>query len=136
MATASARNHDYVLGLGADRVIDYPNQDFTRVAPARNVVFDTIAGEVHRRSFSVLRPGGRLVHIAAGPAGFRPPRTDARVTCADVRRDRRHLERIVELVQQGAVRPPEIKRLPLAEPAAHELSQTGHVRGKIVLEAR
>ena len=64
---------------------------------------------------------------AAGTRAGRPDRFPV---------ERRHLERIVELVQQGAVRPPEIKRLPLAEPAAHELSQTGHVRGKIVLEAR
>ncbi|MCH6587415.1 MAG: zinc-binding dehydrogenase, partial [Proteobacteria bacterium] len=54
-----------------------------------------------------------------------------------VGRDRAHLERIVELVAEGAVRPPEIRRMPLAEAAAaQELSKTGHVRGKIVFEVR
>lgn len=136
-ATASARNHDYLRELGADQVIDYASQDFTAVTPPCDVVFDTIGGEVHRRSFSVLRPGGRLVHIAPGPAGFEPPRADVTVSRPHVARDRQHLERIVELVAIGAVRPPEIRRLPLAEAAAaQELSKTGHVRGKIVLEAR
>jgi NADPH:quinone reductase-like Zn-dependent oxidoreductase len=136
-ATASARNRDYVLGLGADEVIDYARDDFTQAVPACDVVFDTLGGEVHRRSFSVLRPGGRLIHIAAAPAGFVPPRGDVTVVRPDVARDRRHLERIVALVETGALRPPEIERLPLAEAAAaQELSKTGHVRGKIVLDVR
>ena len=137
LATASARNHDYLSGLGADEVIDYTQRDFTEVVSACDVVLDTIGGEVHRRSFSVLRPGGRLIHIAPAPPGFTPPRDDVTVVRPLVARDRAHLERIVELVETGAVRPPEIERLPLAEAAAaQELSRTGHVRGKIVLEVR
>lgn len=136
LATASARNHDYLGSLGADEVIDYTQQDFTEAASDCDVVLDTIGGEVHRRSFAVLRPGGRLIHIAPAPDGFVPPRNDVSVVRPLVARDRDHLERIVELVAVGAVRPPEIKCLPLAEAAAaQELSSTGHVRGKIVLEA-
>lgn len=137
LATASARNHDYLRGLGADEVIDYTQRDFTEAVPACDVVLDTIGGEVHRRSFAVLRPGGRLIHIAPPPDGFATPRDDVTVVRPLVARDRAHLERIVELVETGAVRPPEIERLPLAEAAAaQELSRTGHVRGKIVLEVR
>ncbi len=137
LTTASAGNHDYVRELGADEVIDYARRDFAEAAPPCDVVFDTIGGEVHRRSFAVLRPGGRLVHIAPAPAGFAPPRDDVRVSRPHVARDREHLERILELVRIGAVRPPQIQRLPLAQAAAaQELSKTGHVRGKIVLEAR
>ena len=137
LATASARNHDYLRGLGADEVIDYTQQDFTEAASDCDAVLDTIGGEVHRRSFSVLRPGGLLIHIAPPPPGFTPPRDDVTVVRPLVARDRAHLERIVELVETGAVRPPEIERLPLAEAAAaQELSRTGHVRGKIVLEVR
>ncbi len=136
-ATASARNRGYVLGLGADEVIDYTRQDFTQAVPPCDVVFDTLGGEVHRRSFSVLRPGGRLVHIAAAPAGFVPPRGDVTVVRPNVARDRLHLERIVELFETGALRPPEIEHMPLAAAAAaQELSKTGHVRGKIVLDVR
>ncbi len=137
VATASARNRDYVLGLGADEVIDYTSQDFTEAAPPCDVVFDTLGGEVHRRSFSVLRPGARLVYIAPPPAGFVPPRDDVTVVRPNVARDRLHLERIVELFETGALRPPEIEHMPLAAAAAaQELSKTGHVRGKIVLDVR
>ncbi len=137
LATASARNHDYLRGLGADEVIDYTQGNFTEAASGCDVVLDTIGGEVHRHSFAVLRPGGLLIHIAPPSDGFVPPRDDVTVIRPLVARDRAHMERIAELVSTGAVRPPEIKRLPLAEAAAaQELSRTGHVRGKIVLEVR
>ncbi len=136
-ATASAQNHDYVKSLGADEVIDYTARDFTEAVPECDVVYDTIGGDVHARSFSVLKPGGRLIYIARPPDGFEQPRDDVEVLRPQVGRDRRHLERINELVAAGAVRAPEITRFPLAEvAAAHELSKTGHVRGKIVLDVR
>ncbi len=134
IVTASARNHDYVRGLGADEAIDYSKQDFTEAVSECDVVFDTIGGEVHARSFEVLKPGGRLVHVAPGPE---PSRSDVTVTRPNVARDRKHLERIVELVESGAVKPPEITQMPLVEAAAaQEISKTGHVRGKIVLVVR
>ena len=135
--TASESNHEYVKNLGADFVIDYKKADFTEAAPPCDVVFDTIGGEVHARSFDVLKPGGRLVHIAAGPPGFSPPREDVRVIRPNVRRDRAHLTRILELAESGAVRPPYIQERPLADAAAaQEISKTGHVRGKIILMVR
>src|SRR6266850_5693516 len=79
VTTASARNHDYVRKLGADRVIDYNTQDFTAAVSDCDVVFDTVGGEVQVRSYKVLKPGGRLVWIAAAPAGFQPTREDVHV---------------------------------------------------------
>src|SRR5438105_11491729 len=61
VTTASARNHDYVRGLGADRVIDYNTQDFTSAVSNCDVVFDTVGGDVQVRSYKVLKTGGRLV---------------------------------------------------------------------------
>src|SRR5882762_6610612 len=58
VTTASARNHDYVRKLGADRVIDYNTQDFTAAVSDCDVVFDTVGGEVQVRSYKVLKPGG------------------------------------------------------------------------------
>lgn len=137
ITTASAANHDYVRALGADEVIDYNAQDFTELVSDCDVVYDTMGGEVHRRSFQVLKPGGKLIHIAPPPADFTPPRDDVNVIRPQVGRDRAHMDRISELVAAGAVRPPEIRTMPLAETeAAHELSRTGHVRGKIVLVVR
>ncbi len=136
-ATASKQNHDYVRSLGADEVIDYTTSDFTAAVPPCDVVYDTVGGDVHARSFSVLKSGGRLIYIARPPDGFEAPRDDVEVLRPQVARDRRHLERINQLVAAGAIRAPALTRMPLADVAvAHELSKTGHVRGKIVLEMR
>src|ERR1700733_9960443 len=71
ITTASAANADYVRGLGADRVVDYNAEDFTKVVAGCDVVFDTVGGDVQTRSYSVLRPGGRLAWVAPAPAGSR-----------------------------------------------------------------
>ena len=137
ITTASARNHDYVRALGASRVIDYNKEDFTTAAAGCDVVFDTVGGEVQVKSYGVLRPGGRLVWIAAAPAGFTPPRKDVEVLRPRVARDRAHLERMKELFEEGAVRPPAITEYKLADAAeAHRVSEGRHLQGKLVLMVR
>ena len=137
VTTASARNHDYVRGLGADRVIDYNAEDFTKTAGPCDVVFDTVGGEVQVRSYHVLKPGGRLVWIAAAPPGFEPIRKDIQVLRPRVARDRAHLERMLQLLAAGAVWPPKITRYSLADAAeAHRISEGRHLQGKLVLMVR
>ena len=134
VTTASARNHDYVRSLGADRAIDYNAQDFATAVHDCDVVFDTVGGEVQVRSYAVLKPGGRLVWIAAAPAGFQPTRKDVEVLRPNVRRDRAHLERMLSLYEKGAVWPPAITRYKLADAAeAHRVSEGRHLQGKLVL---
>jgi NADPH:quinone reductase-like Zn-dependent oxidoreductase len=137
ITTASPANHEYVRKLGATRVIDYHKEDFTKVAGPCDVVFDTVGGEVQVRSYDVLRPGGRLVWIAAAPAGFQPSRSDVQVLRPRVDRDRAHLERMGALLAAGAVWPPAITRYKLADAAeAHRVSEGRHLQGKLVLEVR
>jgi NADPH:quinone reductase-like Zn-dependent oxidoreductase len=137
ITTASARNHDYVRQLGADRVIDYNAEDFAAVVTGCDVVFDTVGGDVQVRSYAVMKPGGRLVWIAAAPAGFQPTRKDVQVLRPNVARDRAHLERMLALLEVGAVWPPTIERYKLAEAGeAHRVSESRHLQGKLVLEVR
>ena len=137
ITTASPDNHDYVRSLGADRVIDYHSEDFTRTVSDCDVVFDTVGGEVQVRSYDVLKPGGRLVWIAPAPEGYTPTRTDVHTLRPNVRRDRPHLERMLDLLAGGAVWPPHVTRYPLADaPAAHRVSEARHLRGKLVFEVR
>ncbi len=137
VTTASARNHDYVRSLGADRVIDYTKEDFAKVAGPCDVVFDTVGGDVQVKSYDVLKPGGRLVWIAPAPSGFKSARTDVQVLRPAVARDRAHLERMAELLAAGAVWPPAIARYKLADAAAaHRVSEGRHLQGKLILEAR
>ena len=137
ITTASPDNHDYVRSLGADRVIDYHREDFTRTVSDCDVVFDTVGGEVQVRSYAVLKPGGRLVWIAPAPAGYTPTRTDVHTLRPNVRRDRPHLERMLDLLAAGAVWPPHVTRYRLSDaPAAHRVSEARHLRGKLVFEVR
>ena len=65
IATASRRNADFVAKLGAQTVIDYAATPFEQRAKDVDVVFDCVGGDTLRRSWSVLKPGGRMVTIAA-----------------------------------------------------------------------
>jgi len=137
VTTTSAANVNYVRNLGADRVVDYNAEDFTKVVSDCDVVFDTVGGDVQARSYSTLKPGGRLVWVAPAPDGFRQPRSDVTVLRPAVSRDRAHLERIVALLDAGAVTPPPITLYNLADAAeAHRVSEARHLRGKLVLAVR
>jgi NADPH:quinone reductase-like Zn-dependent oxidoreductase len=137
IATASAANHAYLRSIGANEVIDYNSQDFTKAASGCDAVFDTVGGSVAERSFAVLKPGGRAAFIASGAQAPKPPRGDVQSLRPNVARDRPHLERIVALHRAGAIRNPEVRLFPLSEAAAaHRVSQARHFRGKLVLRVR
>jgi NADPH:quinone reductase-like Zn-dependent oxidoreductase len=137
ITTASASNHDYVSQIGADEIIDYNAVNFTRVVKDCDAVLDTVGGDVAQRSFTVLKPGGRAAFIASGAQAPKPDRSDVVGLRPSVGRDRPHLERIVALVANGAVRPPEVTRYKLSEAvAAHRLSQSRHFCGKLVFLVR
>ena len=137
ITTASARNHDYVKKLGADRVIDYQKEDFAKSVSDCDVVFDTVGGEVRAGCYQVLKPGGRLVWIAGALEGFKVPRGDVETLRPAVLRDRAHLERMNALVDAGAVWPPAITRYKLQDAAeAHRVSESRHLQGKLVFLVR
>jgi len=137
ITTASPINHDYLQGLGADEVIDYNAQDFTTVLNDIDVIFDLIGGEVHQRSFKVLKSSGRMAYIAPLLKGASPPREDVTVLRPNVQRDRAHLLRIIDLLEAGVIKVPNIQEIPLDDAcAAHDLIDTQHVRGKIVLQIK
>ncbi len=135
ITTASIGNHDYLHNLGADEIIDYNKQDFTDIVANCDAVFDTVGGDVAYQSFAVLKPGGRAAFIASGQTAPASPRDDVQSLRPAVGRHRCYLERIVELVSNGAVSLPEIVTYPLSDAAtAHAISETRHVRGKLVLK--
>jgi NADPH:quinone reductase-like Zn-dependent oxidoreductase len=137
ITTASAANHDYLKKLGADQIIDYGKQDFTKAVSNVDAVFDTVGGDVAKKAFDVLKPGGRAAFIGSGPTAPVPSRSDVTSLRPKVGRDRQHLERIVELVTKGAVKLPEIKVYKLQDAAeAHRVSEGRHLRGKLVFKVR
>ncbi|MGA2127633.1 MAG: NADP-dependent oxidoreductase [Xanthobacteraceae bacterium] len=136
ITTASAANRDYVRDLGADDIIDYNAQDF-RVVTGCDAVLDTVGGDVAQKSFAVLRPGGRAAFIASGAQAPKPDRDDVMSLRPAVKRSRRQLEVVAELFRAKAIRSPAIRLYRLSEAAdAHRLSESRHLRGKLVFQVR
>ena len=137
ITTTSAANMDYVRGLGADEVIDYNAQDFTKVVKNCDAVFETVGGDVAQKSFAVLKPGGRAAFIASGAQPPKPDRSDVTALRPPVPRSRQAMERIVQLYTVGAVKPPEVKLFELSQAAeAQRMSQGRHFHGKLVFQVR
>ncbi len=137
IATASAANESFLRELGADEVIDYRSTKFEKAVQDVDVVLDTIGGDTQLRSWQVLRRGGILV-ATLGISSLEAARDrGVRGEGVLVHPDATQLSQIAVLIDEGMVKPAVAKVLPLAEASrAHELSQTGHVRGKIVLQVR
>ena len=135
ITTASAGNHAYVRGLGADQVIDYNKEDFTKIGPICDVVFDTVGGAVRDGCYKVLKPGGRLVWIAPAPEGFKCRATMSRPCGPTSNATALISNGCWRLFEAGAVRPPAIVRYKLADAAeAHRVSEARHLRGKLVFD--
>jgi NADPH:quinone reductase-like Zn-dependent oxidoreductase len=69
IATTSSNTLGLVKQLGADEIIDYKAAHFERVIDSVDVVFDTVGGETLERSWTMLKPGGRLVTIVGDGGG-------------------------------------------------------------------
>ncbi len=137
ITTTSAANIDYVKSLGADQVIDYAKEDFTKIGQVCDAVFETVGGDTATKSYSVLKPGGRAAFIASGAKPPESPRADVQALRPPVPRTRAAMERIALLFGAGAVRAPEIKLYKLSEAAeAHRVSEGRHFRGKLVFQVK
>jgi NADPH:quinone reductase-like Zn-dependent oxidoreductase len=137
IATASARNHELVYELGADEVVDYQAQKFENVARNIDVVLDPIGGDTQERSWKVLKKGGILVSIVQPPSEEMAKAVGARGAMVQSRPDGAKLAEIAKLLDEGKLAPVINRILPLSESRrAHELSQTGHIHGKIVLRVK
>jgi NADPH:quinone reductase-like Zn-dependent oxidoreductase len=130
----SSRNREFVLDLGADEYVDYTEQDVAEVVSDVDVAFDTVGGKTTETLVPTLREGGILVTIAAAPPEEAAQARGVRAELFSGRGDVEQLARIAELVASGEVRGELAEVLPLDEvQRAHELSESGHTRGKIVL---
>lgn len=134
IGTGSSRNRDFVLGLGADEYVDYTEQDVAEAVKDVDVAFDTVGGETTESLVPVLREGGILITIAGAPPEDAARERGARVELLVMSPNSDQLARIAELVAAGEVRVGLAEVLLLNEvQRAHELSESGHTRGKIVL---
>jgi NADPH:quinone reductase-like Zn-dependent oxidoreductase len=134
IGTGSSRNRDFVLGLGADEYVDYTRQDVSEAVSGVDLAVATVGAYTTQSLVPTVREGGILVTIANAPpqeaADARGVRAELLVASASSEQ----LTRIAELAASGDVRVEIAEVLPLTEiRRAHEISESGHARGKIVL---
>lgn len=135
IGTASAGNEGFLRELGADEVIDYHATRFEEAVHDADVVLDTIGGDTQLRSWQVLKKGGILVATLGITSPEAGRQYGVRGEGVMVHPDAAQLSQIAALIDAGDLKPALSSVLPLAEAArAHELSQTGHARGKILLQ--
>ncbi len=133
--TAGPKDIDYVKQLGADEVIDYTTQDFSQLAHDYDAVFDTIGGETNQKSYEVLKPGGILVSMVA-------PANDDLVSQHGIsyihqftQTNTDRLTKIAEMVEADRLKVNVDKVFPLDQaPDALDYLQTGHPRGRVVIQ--
>jgi NADPH:quinone reductase-like Zn-dependent oxidoreductase len=135
ITTASPDKTDFVRAIGADEVIDYTREDFTRKAGNVDLVLDPIGGDHADQSLEVLRDGGVLVSLLnvhdatrakAGARGIRVERMS-------VVPDRDGLVELARLVDASKLSAHVAKTFPLEQAgAAHAFLATRPI-GKIVL---
>ena len=131
IGTASESNHEFLRGLGAEPVTyaDGLAERVRELAPDGVDVVADFVGGVLDTTLAVLKQGGRHGSIADASVA------DAGGLSMWVRPNAEDLTALGELVDQGALTVPVAATFPLAQAAkAFELSQTGHVRGKIAIE--
>ncbi len=134
IGTGSSRNRDFVLGLGAEEYVDYTKQDVAEAVSGVDVAFDTVGGETTESLLPTVGEGGILITIAGTPPEEAARERGVRAELLVMSPTSEQLARIAELVAAGDVRVETAEVLPLTEiQRAHELSESGHTRGKIVL---
>ena len=146
-AVCSTRNVEAARSLGADRVIDYTREDFTRTDRRYQLLLDVAGSRPWSACQRVLTPQGRLVLVGA-PKGSRllgPLGHIAKVSLASLRASQKavffisksapdDLATLRELLEADTVMPVVERTYPLRE-AAHALRYLGqgHARGKLVV---
>jgi NADPH:quinone reductase-like Zn-dependent oxidoreductase len=149
-AVCSTRNLETARALGADRVIDYTKEDFTRSEQGYDLLFDNVGNHSFSERCRVLKPEGICVLAGMGSAGAHPGQWSrllgnltapfksrftkqkfemymARITNAD-------LSVLRDLMAEGKLKPLVEKTYRVTETAdALRYLEAGHARGKIVI---
>lgn len=134
IGTGSARNRDFVLGLGAEEYVDYTAQVVADVVSDADVVFDTVGAKTTETLVPTVREGGVLVVIAGAPPEAEAAERGFRAELLIMTVNQKQLADIAALVASGDVRVEIAGTFPLDDVAkAHELSEAGHTRGKLML---
>jgi NADPH:quinone reductase-like Zn-dependent oxidoreductase len=141
----STRNVDMVRSIGADHVIDYTREDFTRSGQRYDLILDNVGNHSLSACRRVLNPNGRCVMVG-GSGGFwaflargleavaMSPFSSRKFVTFMARRNHEDLTILRELLESAKVTPVIDRRYPLSEAVeAIRYLENGHARGKVVI---
>src|SRR6266852_448076 len=145
----STRNVDMVRSLGADHVIDYTKEDFTKGEQRYDVILDNVTNRSLLECRRVLTPKGKYVMIGGGgpneqgvigplanpiKAMLLSPFVSQEMGMMMADTNQKDLTVLADLMQSGKVTPVIDRRYKLSEvPAAIRYLEEGHARGKVVI---
>jgi NADPH:quinone reductase-like Zn-dependent oxidoreductase len=153
-AVCSTRNVDLVRSIGADHVIDYTKEDFTKSDQRYDVLFDNVCNHSFAERRHVLNPKGICVLAGMGGAGVKGSDalgriasniftaralssfTDQKFAQYRTKSSKQDLILLADLIQTGRITPVIDRRYELGEaPEALRYLNEGHARGKIIITA-
>ena len=135
----SAGNAELVSSLGAERVIDYANEDFTQGTDAYDIILDAVGNCTFARCQRALAPGGRLLLVVASlgqifGSMLRPSRAGRKVLAGVSATRAEDLTFLATLVESGGFTPVIDRTYPLARIVdAHAYVDTGRKKGSVVV---
>jgi NADPH:quinone reductase-like Zn-dependent oxidoreductase len=140
-AVCNTKNLDLVRSLGANRVIDYTQEDFTRNGETYDVVFDSVGKHSFRRCRGSLKPGGIFIETDLGFMWHVPPLAllsrwigDKRVTLPVPKYTKENVLFVKELIEAGEFRAVIDRRYPLEQVVeATKYVETQQKTGNVVL---
>jgi NADPH:quinone reductase-like Zn-dependent oxidoreductase len=142
-AVCNTKNVELVRSLGADEVIDYLKEDFTKNGTTYDVVFDAVGKHSFRRSRRSLRPDGVFIETDLGFGWHVPPLAlltrwigSKRVTLPIPKYTKENVVFLKELIEAGKYRAVIDRRYPLERVVeATKYVETGQKTGNVVLTA-
>lgn len=137
--TASENNIEFLKSLGADEVINYKENDFSEVLNGFDLVLDSMGGDIQSKSYKVLKEKGKLVSIAQPPSEEEAASFNAEAGFVWLEPNGEQLQKLADLYVEGKVKPVIGKTFDFSEQSlkeAHDLSETHHARGKIVIRLK
>src|SRR6266480_2415577 len=146
----STKNLDLIRSLGADHVIDYTKEDFTKGEERYDVIYDLVNNRSFAERRRILKPGGICVLAGIGGSGLRKETlyqfaggltaslrskfSKENFVIFGVDINKKDLGVLRDLTESGKITPALTKTYPLTETAAaYKYLETGHASGKIAI---
>ena len=137
--TGSGKNEEFLKDLGADLVINYEKQAFEKELKDYDLVFDTMGGDIQNKSYMILKKAGKLVSIVSQPDERIANEYSVQASFHMLIPNGSQLRKVAKLMEEGKLKPIVGHVFEFSEKGlqdAHELSESHHAKGKIVIKIK